>query len=64
MSNPRTADNIGVRSDVLWRLEERGMVARTGPVGRGREKWYILPAGRDAADAMRELIDTGKGQPR
>jgi hypothetical protein len=48
--NPMTADRIGVRSDVLWRLEERGLVARTSSRGRGRESWYILQAGRDALE--------------
>jgi hypothetical protein len=45
-----TADDIGVRSDVLWRLEERGLVARDSSLGRGREKWFIHQAGRVVVD--------------
>ena len=37
-----TAKEMGVRSDVLWRLEEKGFVVRTlfGDV------WYITGSGR------------------
>jgi hypothetical protein len=34
------ADQIAVRSDVLWRMEEVGWVARNL-----HEVWHILPAG-------------------
>ena len=64
MSNPMDAATIGVRSDVLWRLEEMGYVARSGMLGRHRERWYILPAGRKAGDEMHEALQQGKGQPR
>ena len=38
-----TAKQICVRSDVLWRMEERGWVARSCyPSG---DVWYILQAG-------------------
>ncbi len=38
-----TAKQIGVRSDVLWRMEERGWVARDA-----LDVWHILLAGRQA----------------
>lgn len=39
----RTARWLGVRSDVLWRLEERGLVARNGDM---EPRWRITDAGR------------------
>lgn len=45
----RTARWMGVRSDVLWRMEERGWVSRDL-----HEQWYIRPGGRDALDRHRE----------
>lgn len=45
-SGPVSARHIGVRSDVLWRLEERGLVARNA-----HEQWYIRDAGRRALEA-------------
>lgn len=39
------ARELGVRSDVLWRLEERGLVARDL-----HERWYLTDAGRALAD--------------
>jgi hypothetical protein len=49
MGQKMTAADIGVRSDVLWRMEEVGWVARSvhGPLG---DIWYILPAGRAVSD--------------
>jgi hypothetical protein len=44
-----TASEVGVRSDVLWRLEERGLVARNL-----HEKWHIQPAGQAAVDEYQE----------
>lgn len=38
-----TPQRIGVRSDVLWRMEERGLVARNA-----HDQWRITPKGRDA----------------
>lgn len=43
-----TAKQIGVRSDVLWRIEEAGWVARTL-----HDKWYIRPGGRAALERWR-----------
>jgi hypothetical protein len=40
-----SARDIGVRSDVLWRLEERGLVTRNT-----HQQWRIRPAGRTALD--------------
>lgn len=45
--NPKTAQWLGVRSDVLWRLEERGFVGRNADM---QPKWHITTAGRDALD--------------
>jgi len=43
-----TAKQICVRSDVLWRMEERGWVARSCyPSG---DVWFIYPAGRAAIE--------------
>jgi len=43
------AREIGVRSDVLWRLEERGLVTRTwGPCRSPDAQWRIRLAGRIA----------------
>lgn len=39
--NGRTAKWLGVRSDVLWRLEERGLVSRNA-----HERWRITDKGR------------------
>ena len=44
----RTARWMGVRSDVLWRMEERGWVARNA-----HDEWHIMPRGRDALDRHR-----------
>ena len=44
-----TAKQIGVRSDVLWRMEEAGWVARDL-----RDVWYILPLGEQAIERWRE----------
>jgi len=47
-----TAKQICVRSDVLWRMEERGWVARSCyPSG---DVWYILQAGEQAAARWRD----------
>ena len=47
-----TAKQICVRSDVLWRMEERGWVARRGdPHG---DVWHILRAGEQAAARWRD----------
>ena len=43
-----TAKQICVRSDVLWRMEERGWVARS--CQPGGDVWYIYPAGRAAIE--------------
>jgi hypothetical protein len=58
-----TADDIGVRSDVLWRLEHAGLVARDSNLGRGREKWFIYPAGREALDNLCPTCWTGLQWP-
>jgi hypothetical protein len=42
----RDAASIFTRSDVLWRLEERGLVARNY-----HQQWRITPAGEAAYDA-------------
>ena len=47
-----TAKQICVRSDVLWRMEERGWVARRGDP-RG-DVWHILRAGEQAAARWRD----------
>jgi len=44
-----TAADMGVRSDVLWRLEERGLVARNA-----HEQWHIRQAAKDALAATGE----------
>ena len=46
-----TAQQIGVRSDVLWRMEERGWVARSS--NPSADIWYIRPAGEQAAARWR-----------
>ncbi len=43
-----TAKQLGVRSDVLWRLEERGLVTRSL-----HEEWYVTRAGQEAYDASK-----------
>lgn len=45
--SPRTARWMGVRSDVLWRLEERGLVARNADM---EPRWRITDAGRLAVE--------------
>lgn len=45
----RSAKSIFTRSDVLWRLEERGFVARNG-----HDQWHIMPAGEAAYEAWWE----------
>jgi hypothetical protein len=42
----RTAKWMGVRSDVLWRMEQRGWVTRNGFTLD--EKWKITPNGQQA----------------
>lgn len=42
----RTAKSIFTRSDVLWRLQERGYVTRNI-----HQEWRITPAGQQAYDA-------------
>lgn len=45
----QTAVSLCVRADVLWRMEQRGWVSRSGPTGdRNREKWEINPVGVQA----------------
>jgi hypothetical protein len=41
----RTARWLGVRSDVLWRLEERGLVSRNSDM---EPRWTITLKGREA----------------
>ena len=41
----KTPRELGVRSDVLWRLSERGFVGRTA-----QDAYYIKPAGLAALD--------------
>jgi len=48
MSNPRTAKEMHVRSDVLWRMQEAGWVARTA-----HQEWYIKSAGHAALERWR-----------
>jgi hypothetical protein len=45
----RTAKSMFVRSDVLWRLEEQGLVARNF-----HQQWRITQAGEAAYEAARE----------
>lgn len=40
-----SARRLGTRSDVLWRLEERGLVQRNA-----HQQWRIEPAGKQALD--------------
>lgn len=46
-----TAGSIGVRADVLWRMEERGWVARNM-----HEVWHILPDGRAALERWEKAL--------
>jgi hypothetical protein len=48
-----TAKQICVRSDVLWRMEERGWVARTY-ASTLTDKWFIRPAGKAAIERYEE----------
>ena len=50
---PMSARTLHTRSDLLWRLEERGMVQRNA-----HQQWRILPAGERALeDYTREQVD-------
>jgi hypothetical protein len=50
---PMSARTLHTRSDLLWRLEERGLVHRNA-----HQQWRILPAGEQALDAYtREQVD-------
>jgi hypothetical protein len=42
----RSARSIFTRSDVLWRLEERGLVARNA-----HDQWHITPKGQEQYEA-------------
>ena len=53
-----TAKQIRVRSDVLWRMEQAGWVARS--CYTSGDVWYIHPAGEQAADRWRDQ----EGRPR
>lgn len=48
---PKTAKYLGTRSDVLWRMQERGWVAS----GSARAKWSITEAGRAVLEANEEV---------
>ena len=48
----RSAKSIYTRSDVLWRLEERGLVSRNL-----HQQWRITPAGERAYEAAMEALD-------
>lgn len=56
MGQKMTAPQIGVRSDVMWRMEEVGWVARSGPGPGGLETWHILDAGAAVSDKAREAM--------
>lgn len=47
-----TAVLIGVRSDVLWRMEERGWVTSSGMIRRADERWTITATGHEALDRL------------
>jgi hypothetical protein len=47
-SGKRTAKDMHVRSDVLWRMQEAGWVARTL-----HQEWYIRDAGQAALERWR-----------
>lgn len=50
----RSARDMGVRSDVLWRMEEAGWVARSYTCRkRPDDKWYIKAAGIAALERWR-----------
>lgn len=49
-----TAKQIPVRSDVMWRMEERGWVARNY-----FEAWHILPAGEQALERWEKALGIG-----
>lgn len=54
----RTARELGVRSDVLWRLEERGLVGRNL-----HQQWHIRQAGTEALDRYTtDQVDRIAGQ--
>lgn len=58
-----SARDIGVRSDVLWRLEERGMVGRSV-----HHQWRIRLTGKQALDAYTEhqverMLPRPRGSP-
>ena len=53
VSNGETAKQLGVRSDVLWRLEEMGLVVRTI-----HERWLLT--GRGVLMAQELLLAGGK----
>ena len=45
----RSVGSLGTRSDVLWRLEERGLVSRNF-----HHQWRITSAGEAAYEASRD----------
>lgn len=47
----RTAKSLGVRSDVLWRLEERGLVSRNL-----HDEWRIRPEGERQYERAMETL--------
>jgi hypothetical protein len=55
MGRRMTARQIGVRADVLWRLEERGLVGRNM-----HDQWRIRPDGVEAVDAEADRLAGGK----
>jgi len=48
-AQPRTAKDMHVRADVLWRMEEAGWVSRTAWNG-----WYIKDGGQAALERWRD----------
>lgn len=48
---PRTAKSIGTRSDVLWRLQERGYVR-----SNFADQWSITSRGERAYEAAMEAL--------
>jgi hypothetical protein len=50
LQNHRTARWLGVRSDVLWRMEERGWVGRNN-----YDQWYIKDGGHSALARCRSV---------
>jgi DNA-binding MarR family transcriptional regulator len=65
IKNRPTAAVLGVRQDVLWRLEEMGMVTGGMPMrDRKREQWSITRKGTEAVNAMSDALEAGTDQPR